>query len=122
MENIFQRNENGENCKVLKSLSCPFLLYDFYDSFQGRLLQLQSLPRVECNVSHDFTFPLKNFFKLLENLYFRGIGSECPKATEFCFLDQSYDENLEELCKVIVKMVGVVCSDGFRVLVQMESV
>ena len=40
-------------------LSCPFLLYELYDSSQGRLLQLQSLPRVKCNVSHDFTFPWK---------------------------------------------------------------
>ena len=33
-------------------------------------------------------------------------------------MDQSYDENLEELCKVIVRMVGVY-SDGFKVLIQM---
>ena len=44
------------------------------------------------------------------NLDPRGIGSECPKATEFCFLDaaKSSDENMQEPCQVTPVIVVVV--------------
>ena len=43
----------------------------------------------------------------LSLISFRGIGEECPKSTEYCFLetgqpDSINDEKWEELCKVII--------------------
>jgi hypothetical protein len=43
----------------------------------------------------------------------RGIGEECPKSTEYCFLEnarpETYDEKMLELCKVCVEYAGWSC-------------
>ena len=42
----------------------------------------------------------------LTTLSCRGLGEECPKATEYCFLEKAqpstYDRKMVELCEVLL--------------------